>query len=118
MKKLDYIKLVFISWWRDMGSRKKIVKNKWYKHISYSIFFIMCFAPLLKSTFTMDEALWFQYFVLLFVPFCLYWGWERIQGMYAEYKGKDRPEQLESDKDVVASWVISSIIGIALYSFL
>lgn len=118
MEKLNYIKLVFQSYFQDMKSKKKIIKNKWYKHISYSIFIIIGFTPLLKLAFKMDEALWFQYFVLLFVPLCLYWGWERIQGMYAEYKGKDRPDQFESDKDVVASWFISSIVGIIIYTFL
>ena len=118
MEKLNYIKKVFISYFKDMKSKKKIIKNKWHKHISYSIFLIMGFAPLLKSTFKMEEALWFQYFVLLFVPLCLYWGFERVQGMYAEYKGKDRPDQFESDKDVVASWVISSIVGVIIYTIL
>jgi len=118
MEKLNYIKLVFLSWWKDMHSKKKIIKNNWHKHITYSIVFIMSFTPLLKASFKMDEALWFQYFVLLFVPLCLYWGFERVQGMYANYKGHERPDQLESDKDVVASWVISSIIGVLLYTFL
>lgn len=118
MEKLNYIKKVFISYFKDMKSKKKIIKNKWHKHIFYSIFLIMGFAPLLKSTFKMEEALWFQYFVLLFVPLCLYWGFERVQGMYAEYKGKDRPDQFESDKDVVASWLISSIVGVIIYTIL
>ena len=76
----------------------------------------MLFAPILKSTFTNGEAIWFQYFVLLAVPLGLYWGFERVQGMYASYKGKSRPDQFESDKDVVASWVISSIIGVTIYT--
>jgi hypothetical protein len=118
MEKLYYIKAVFLSWWKDMGSKKKIIKNNWHKHISYSIFFIMLFAPLLKTTFTNGEAIWFQYFVLLSVPLSLYWGFERVQGMYASYKGKSRPDQFESDKDVVASWVISSIVGVIIYTIL
>ena len=44
MEKLDYIKKVFLSWWKDMYSIDKIIKNGWHKHISYSIFFIMLFA--------------------------------------------------------------------------
>jgi hypothetical protein len=116
METLNYIKSVFASYFQDMKSKKKIIKNNWHKHISYSIFFIMLFAPILKSTFTNGEAIWFQYFVLLAVPLGLYWGFERVQGMYASYKGKSRPDQFESDKDVVASWVISSIIGVTIYT--
>ena len=116
MEKLNYIKLVFISYFQDMKSKKKIVQNNWIQHIFISVGFMIAFAPLLKSSFQLNEAIWFQYFVLLFVPLCLYWGFERIQGMYAEYKGKDRPDQFESDKDVVASWVISSIVGVVIYT--
>ena len=76
------------------------------------------FSTLLKSSFKLDEALWFQYFVLLFVPLGLYWGFERAQGMYASYKGKSKPDKFESDKDVVASWFISSIVGIIIYTIL
>lgn len=119
MEKLNYIKLVFVSYFQDMKSKEKIVKNNWIKHIFLSVGFIIAFSTLLKyKLFLLNEALWFQYFVLLFVPLCLYWGFERLQGMYAEYKGKDRPIQLESDKDVVASWFISSIVGIIIYSIL
>ena len=116
MEKLNYIKKVFISYFQDMKSKEKIVKNNWIEHIFISVAFMIVFSTSLKSSFKLNEALWFQYFVLLFIPLCLYWGFERIQGMYAEYKGKDRPEQFESDKDVVANWVISSIIGIIIYS--
>jgi uncharacterized membrane protein YfhO len=118
MEKLDYIKTVFLSWWEDMHSKKKIIKNNWHKHITISVMFIMLFAPLLKLTFTMDEAIWFQYFVLLAVPLGLYWAFERVQGMYASYKGKSTPNPFESDKDVVASWVISSIVGVVIYTIL
>ena len=116
MEKLNYIKKVFASYFQDMKSKKKIVANNWIEHTFISIAFMIAFAPLLKTTFTLNEAIWFQYFVLLFVPLCLYWGFERVQGMYAEYKGKSRPDQFESDKDVVASWVISSIVGIIIYT--
>jgi len=116
MEKLNYIKSVFISYFEDMKSKKKIVASNWIQHIFISVGFMIGFAPLLKSSFQLNEAIWFQYFVLLFVPLCLYWGFERVQGMYAEYKGKDRPNQFESDKDVVASWVISSIVGIIIYT--
>jgi uncharacterized membrane protein len=118
METLNYIKLVFIAYFKDMKSIEKIVKNGWLKHIPISIMFIILFAPLLKLTFTMDEALVFQYFVLLFIPFCLYKAFEILQGMYASYKGKDAPNKFESDKDVVASWFISSIIGIIIYTIL
>ncbi len=119
MEKLDYIKKVFLSWWKDMYSIDKIIKNGWHKHIPISILFVIGFALLLKfKLFLLDEALWFQYFVLLFVPLGLYWGFERVQGMYASYKGKSRPDQFESDKDVVASWTISSIVGIVIYTLL
>jgi hypothetical protein len=117
MEKLNYIKSVFISYFKDMKSKKKIVANNWIEHTFISVGFIIAFSTLLKyKLFLLNEAIWFQYFVLLFVPFCLYWGFERVQGMYAEYKGKDRPNQFESDKDVVASWVISSIVGIIIYT--
>ena len=118
MEKLNYIKKVFISYFQDMKSKEKIVASNWIEHIFISVAFMIGFSTILKSSFKLNEALWFQYFVLLFVPLCLYWGFERVQGMYAEYKGKDRPNQFESDKDVVASWVISSIVGILLYTFL
>jgi len=118
MEKLNYIKKVFISYFQNMKSGKKIVASNWIEHIFISVFFIIGFAPLLKSSFQLKEAIWFQYSVLLFVPLCLYWGFERAQGMYAKYKGKSRPNQFESDKDVVASWVISSIIGIIIYTIL
>ena len=116
MEKLDYIKKVFTSYFQDMKSKKKIVASNWIEHIFISVAFMIGFSALLKSSFTLNEAIWFQYFVLLFVPLCLYWGFERAQGMYAKYKGKDRPDQFESDKDVVASWVISSIVGIIIYT--
>jgi hypothetical protein len=116
MEKLNYIKSVFASYFQDMKSKKKIVQNNWIQHIFISVGFMIAFAPLLKSSFQLDEAIWFQYFVLLFVPLCLYWGFERAQGMYAKLKGKSRPDQFESDKDVVASWVISSIVGVVIYT--
>jgi hypothetical protein len=119
MEKLDYIKKVFTSYFQDMKSKKKIVASNWIEHIFISVGFIIGFSTLLKyKLFLLNEALWFQYFVLLFVPLCLYWGFERAQGMYAKYQGKDRPDQFESDKDVVASWVISSIVGIIIYTFI
>ena len=119
MEKLDYIKKVFTSYFQDMKSKEKIVKNNWIEHIFISVGFIIAFSTLLKcKLFLLNEAIWFQYFVLLFVPLCLYWGFERVQGMYAEYKGKDRPTQFESDKDVVASWFISSIVGVIIYTIL
>lgn len=118
METLNYIKFVFASYFQDMKSKEKIVKNGWHKHIPISIAFISVFAPLLKSSFKLDEAIWFQYFVLLGVPLALYWGFERVQGMYASYKGKSRPNQFESDKDVVASWLLSSIVGVTIYTFL
>lgn len=118
METLNYIKKVFISYFQDMKSKKKIVSSNWIEHIFISVAFMIVFSTVLKSSFKLNEALWFQYFVLLFVPLCLYWGFERVQGMYAKYKGKDRPNQFESDKDVVASWVISSIIGIIIYTII
>jgi hypothetical protein len=116
MEKLNYWKSVFAAYFQDMKSKKKIVQNNWIEHTFISIGFIMIFAPLLKLSFKLNEAIWFQYFVLLAVPFALYWGFERAQGMYASYKGKSRPNQFESDKDAVASWVISSIVGIIIYT--
>lgn len=119
METLNYIKKVFISYFQDMKSKKKIVANNWIEHIFISVGFIIAFSTLLKyKLFLLNEAIWFQYFILLFVPLALYWGFERIQGMYAKYKGKNRPEQFESDKDVVASWVISSIVGVIIYTLL
>jgi len=118
MEKLNYWKSVFAAYFQDMKSKKKIVASNWIEHIFVSVFFIIGFAPLLKLSFKLNEALWFQYFVLLAVPLALYWGFERAQGMYASYKGKSRPNQFESDKDVVASWFISSIIGIIIYTIL
>jgi hypothetical protein len=116
METLNYIKKVFISYFQDMKSKEKIVANNWIEHIFVSVGFIIFFSLILKyKLFLLNEALWFQYFVLLFVPLALYWGFERGQGMYASYKGKSRPDQFESDKDVVASWVISSIVGIIIY---
>lgn len=116
MEKVDYIKKVFISYFQDMKSKKKIVASNWIEHIFISVFFMIGFAPLLKLSFKLNEALWFQYFVLLAVPLGLYWGFEILQNLYAKYKGKSRPDQFESDKDVVASWVISSIVGIIIYT--
>ena len=118
METLNYIKKVFISYFQDMKSKKKIVASNWIEHIFISVAFMIGFAPLLKSSFTLNEAIWFQYFVLLFVPLGLYWGFERAQGMYASYKGKSKPDKFESDKDVVASWVISSIVGVIIYTIL
>ena len=118
MEKLNYWKSVFAAYFQDMKSKKKIVASNWIEHIFASVFFIIGFAPLLKLSFKLNETLWFQYFVLLAVPLALYWGFERAQGMYASYKGKSRPNQFESDKDVVASWFISSIIGIIIYTIL
>jgi len=116
METLNYIKKVFISYFQDMKNKEKIVANNWIEHIFVSVGFIIFFSLTLKyKLFLLNEALWFQYFVLLFVPLALYWGFERGQGMYASYKGKSRPDQFESDKDVVASWVISSIVGIIIY---
>lgn len=118
MEKLNYWKSVFISWLKDMGSRKKIIQNGWHKHIFVSLFFIIGFAPLLKSTFKLNEALVFQYFVLLAVPLALYWVFEVLQNMYAKSKGKDRQVDFESHRDIMASWVISSVVGIIIYTIL
>jgi len=116
METLNYIKSVFISYFQDMKSKKKIVQNNWIQHIFISVGFMIAFAPLLKSSFQLNEAIWFQYFVLLGFPLALYWGFEILQNMYAESKGKDRQDDFESHKDIVASWLLSSIVGIIIYT--
>jgi len=118
METLNYWKSVFLSWWKDMGSRKKIIQYGWHKHIFVSVLFIIGFAPLLKSTFKLKEALVFQYLVLLAVPFALYYVFEILQNMYAVSKGKSRQIDFESHRDIMASWVISSIVGVIIYTIL
>jgi len=118
MEKLEYIKLVFLSWWKEMGSLEMIIKRGWWKHIPISIVFIIWFAFKLKARFTMEEAIWFQYAVLLAFPLWLYYAFEILQNLYAKAKGKSRQDQFEMFKDVMASWFISSIIGIIIYTIL
>jgi hypothetical protein len=118
MEKLNYIKKVFLSWWKEMGSLEMIIKRGWWKHIPISIVFVTWFAFKLKTMFTMDEAIWFQYFVLLAIPLGVYYAFEILQNLYVKSKGKDRQDDFESHKDIVASWVISSIIGITIYTIL
>jgi hypothetical protein len=118
MEKLNYIKKAFISWWKEMGSLEMIVKRGWWKHIPISIVFIIWFAFKLKDMFTMEEAIWFQYAVLLAVPLGLYYAFEILQNLYAKARGKNRQDQFEMLKDIIASWVISSVIGIIIYTTL
>jgi hypothetical protein len=118
MEKLTYIKLVFASYFQDMKSLDKIIKKGWWKHIPISIVFIIWFAFQLKARFTMDEAIGFQFFVLLAVPLGLYYAFEILQNLYAKARGKDRQDQFEMLKDIVASWFISSIVGVIVYAYL
>lgn len=116
---MKYILTLFKAYFQDMRSLDKIRKNNWIQHTFISVLFIIPFSLFLKyKAFIMQEALWFQYFVLLFIPFILYFGFERIQGMYAKLTEHETPSKFESDKDVVASWFISSIIGVLVYIFL
>ena len=118
MDKINYIIEVFLSCLKDMKSKQKMIKNGWHRHVPVGLVLGAFLAYVTNNSFNNGEALWFQYFVPIFTSFCICWGFERVQGMYANYMGYERPDQLESDKDVVASWVISSIIGVLLYTFL
>lgn len=113
MDKINYIKEVFKSCLEDLKSKKVMKKNGWYRHVPVGIVMGILIAFFTHITFKNGEALWFQYFVPIFTSFCICWGFERIQGMYANYMGKERAPQLDSDKDVLIGW-IPSIISIII----
>jgi len=115
MEKIKYILEVISSFFKDLTSWSKVYKNKWHLHIPIGIASIFLTNFILhKYAFVNEEAMWFQYFVPIFILFSACWAFERIQGMYAEYKGKDRPEQFGSDKDVIAGTLIPAILLIVL----
>jgi len=113
MDKINYIIEVFLSCLKDMKSKQKMIKNGWHRHVPVGLVLGAFLAYVTNNSFNNGEALWFQYFVPIFTSFCICWGFERVQGMYANYKGHERAPQLDSDKDVLVGW-IPSIISIII----
>lgn len=113
MDKINYIIEVFKSSIEDMKSKQKMIKNGWHRHVPVGLVLGAFLAYVTHNSFNNGEALWFQFFVPMFISFCMCWGFERVQGMYAEYKGACRPDQFDSDKDVIIG-LVPSIISIII----
>ena len=113
MNKIKYIIEVFLSCLKDIKNKQNMVKNGWQRHVPIGLAMGICLGYITNNSFNNGEALWFQFFVPIFISFCICWGFERVQGIYASYKDKSRPNQFDSDKDVLIGW-IPSIISIII----